>query len=213
MKKIITIGILAGIVATISMAKPPCYGDDFFKKFPKWDYTKYKNSSPQRWSQNCLGGVHPSSHVPLGVANISVHIGCGNSKSATKYRFKVIVHQTNPCFVTISPNNYPVKITKVDSNTIEIISKRKEWCDVNLFNYGRRGLDYVYNPINPKRVKNILGNSLECLKQSNRERWDIYTQNRDGSWREVGRYDFFIDAKHPLLEQVGIDPTNYKVTK
>ncbi len=219
MKKIV---VLMAVSMVAAVGKPPCFStDDFFKKFPEYDYSINPNDPAQRkmldkrfaeytgphWGQNCLGGVHPGSHVPLGVADTSVHVGCGYGKSAKKYRFKVVVRQDNPCFVVTTKQHYPVTVRKIDSHTVELTSNRDEWCDIHLFGYGRRGLDYLYHPLEPGSVVNILGNNPQCLKQSNNETWEIYVKQKDGSWKLWKTERFFYDATHPLLLKLGIDPT------
>ena len=214
---------VAMVVLVLSVTSgPPCFGtEEFFRRFPELDRSLKSPNDPAEqklfdkhiaeytgphWAQNCLGGVHPGSYVPLGVANTSVHVGCGYGKRAKKYRFKVLVRQENPCFV-VTKNHPFAKVRKIDSNTVELVSMQEVRCDIQLFNYGRRGLDYLYRPLRSGTVTNILGKSPQCLKRSNRETWEIYVKQKDGRWKKWKTENFFYDAQHPLLLRLGIDPT------
>jgi len=202
----------------------PCLSDkEFLKIFPDRDPRIDPDNQQQRkeldkrfaeyggtvWCQNCLGSCERENNIPLGVADTSIHIGCGYGKKATKYKFKVIVKQKNPCFVV--DNNYKpygVKIRKIDDHTVELIKDRDDWCDVNLFNFGRRGLSYLYKPneINPNKVHNVLGKSLQCLKHDNTETWTLYTKQPDGSYKFFSKETFYYRADHPVLKKLGIKP-------
>lgn len=202
----------------------PCLSEkEFLKLFPDRDPRIDPDDPRQRkemdrrfaeytgvhWGQNCLGPVEHENNVPLGVADTAIHIGCGYGKKATKYKFKVVVKQTNPCFVVDNHYKaYGVKIRKIDDRTVELIKDRDEWCDVHLFNFGRRGLSYLYKPneINPNKVHNVLGKNLQCLKQENTETWTLYTKQPDGSYKFFSRETLYYRADHPILKKLGIKP-------
>ena len=154
------------------------------------------------WCQNCLGGCHPGNKVPAGMAEKYVQIGCGGKGKTIHYRFKVIVHQSNPCFI-VDKNfrKYKSTIKKVNSNTVEIVTGRDDWCSLFLSNHGRVGEDSLYHRPNKKNVKLILGHNLSCVYENNIERWEIFV--KDGNkWKPFHTETFVIRKDHPAARWV-----------
>jgi hypothetical protein len=222
MKRILVAGCV--LAATAFSGGLPCFStDDFYKIFPDRDPRvknpddpAYRKEVDRRfaeytgpfWCQNCLGYCESKNDIPLGIAVVGIHIGCGYGDIVKKYKFKIIVKQQNPCFVVTNSKYSGVTIKKIDSHTVEIIDKNDAWCDISLYNYGRRGLAYLYEPdeINPKKVHNILGDNLQCLRQSNAETWELYTKQPDGSWKFFAKESFHYQRDHPIFEKLKINP-------
>jgi len=215
--QILKIALIA-LVAVVGVSGKDlrCYStDDFYKKFPQYD-KRIKGDEPTEaerkamdrsfaeytgafWAQNCLGGVHDGNSVPAGAATYGIHVGCGYGKSATKYLFKIRVHQKNPCFIISKNKAYKHKATikKLDSHTVEITVKTPDWCDIHLENYGRVGTDHKYR----KKVygEMLLGDKMSCVDQDNVEKWDIFVKEGN-DWKPFKTETFYIRKDHPVLK-------------
>jgi len=210
MKKIL-IGVVIGCIFAVSVhgEKMPCLShSEFALKFPEYDKEREYRAEAIRehrdiieagWSQNCLGGVHNEMEVPVGVATTSYQYGCRMvDGKATKYRFKVIVKQTNPCYV-VSKRSIGATTKKLNSNTVEIIATEDSWCELHLL--GRRGQDFKYKPLDKKRVKQVLGNSLSCLNEENEETWEIFTKEGN-NWKPFDTLHFTYTKNHRILKRL-----------
>jgi len=210
MKRILLACMAAGVVYG---GKMPCYSTQAFEK-EFYEYSqKYQNRGLARddfdridaeysgphWCENCLNGCHRTNIVPLGAATTGIHIGCGYGDTVPKHDVKLVIHQENPCYI-VGPNRALATTKKVDDHTVEITAKRKVWCDIEPFNFGRRGLDYLYEPI-PKGSRNILGNSLACVEKPNIETWEIYYKE-NGEWVLKHTEKFIYDKDHPILQKI-----------
>lgn len=223
--------IIASIVVVAASGKEyPCLSTDgFFTQFPKYDI-RIKGEEPTEaerlafkirhseysgviWCQNCLGGCHYENKIPAGVATWNIEVGCGYEKKATRYIFKIIVRQDNPCFIVSNNEVYQdiiASIRKIDEHTVEIINKKEVWCSITLENFGRRWTNHKYqetDPHSPARKsdnKILLGKDFSCVDEDNVERWEVFVKDGE-NWKPFAKETFYIQKAHPVLKRLGIE--------